>query len=190
MRPSRRWDRGFSIIEGMMASIIMLIGLLGLASLQVVGVRSTHFGKKMALASQLARDLAEQAERWNYANESAAGGRLIPLARVTTTTAALITTNWDWSGPTHGGFQYTPEYAEQADAATHPSALGAWTGLTAAALDTDLHRYWNVYDVDLLGTGSPQGKLVQILVVWLEPNLGWRQITSSVYLANPAAPLQ
>jgi len=56
MRPSRRWDRGFSIIEGMVASIIMLVGLLGLASLQVVGVRSTHFGKKMALASQLARD--------------------------------------------------------------------------------------------------------------------------------------
>ena len=190
MKGARRWERGFSIIEGMVAAIIMLIGLLGLASLQVVGVRSTHFGKKMALASQLAHDLAEQAERWNYSAESATGGRLIPLSMVTSTTAAQITTNWDWSGSLHAGFQYTPEYAEQNDTATHPSALGAWTGLAAAALDTDLHRYWNVYDVDLLGTGNAQGKLVQILVVWLEPNLGWRQITSSVFLANPAAALQ
>jgi hypothetical protein len=115
---------------------------------------------------------------------------LISLALVTSTTAPLITTNWDWTGSRHAGSQYTPEYAEQADTATHPSALGAWTGLTAAALDPDLHRYWNVYDVDLLGTGSAQGKLVQILVVWREPNLGWRQITSSVFVVNPAAALQ
>lgn len=187
---ARRWDRGFSIIEGMMAAVIMLVGLLGLASLQVVGVRATHFGKKMALASQLAHDLAQQAERWNYATESAAGGRLISLGLITSTTAAQVTTNWDWSGTTHAGFQYTPEYAEQTDPATHPSALGAWTGLTAASLDPDLHRYWNVYDVDLLATGSAQGKLVQILVVWKEPNLGWRQIASSVYVTNPAAALQ
>ena len=190
MTPSRKWDRGFSIIEGMMAALIMLVGLLGLASLQVVGVRSTHFAKKMALASQFARDLAEQAERWNYATESIAGGRLVALSQVTSTTAAAITSTWDWAGDNHVGNLYTPEYAEQADTATNPSALGAWTGLTAAALDPDLHRYWNVYDVDLLGTGAAQGKLVQILVVWKEPNLGWRQITTSVFLTNPAAALQ
>lgn len=190
MRSPRHWDRGFSIIEGMVASIIMLVGLLGLASLQVVGVRSTHFGKKMALASQLARDLSEQAERWNYAKESAAGGRLVALSKVTSTTAPAITSTWDWSGANHNGFAYVPEYAEQNDTATYASALGAWTGLTAAALDPDLHRFWNVYDVDLLGTGTAQGKLVQILVVWKEPNLGWRQVTSSVYLTNPAAALQ
>ena len=190
MTDPRRGERGFSIIEGLVAAVIMLVGLLGLASLQIVGVRATHFGKKMAFASQLALDLAQQAERWNYAAESAPGGRLIPLALVTSTSAASVQATWDWSGATHSGFQYTPEYAEQNDAATYRSALGAWSGLSAVALDPDLRRYWNVYDVDLLNTGNAQGKLVQIIVVWKEPNLGWRQITSSVYLSNPAAALQ
>ena len=37
----RRADRGFSIIEGMVSMVIMLVGLLGLASLHVVFVETS-----------------------------------------------------------------------------------------------------------------------------------------------------
>src|SRR5205823_5920150 len=49
--------RGFTMIEALVSLVVMLIGLLGLASLQVVGVRSNHFGRKMAIASVLMHDL-------------------------------------------------------------------------------------------------------------------------------------
>jgi len=64
----RNHRRGFSTIEAMTASAVLLVGLLGLASLQVVGVRSNHFGRDLAQASSLAQDLAENIQRWDYAD--------------------------------------------------------------------------------------------------------------------------
>ena len=54
MSCSRHMDRGFSLIEALVASMVMLIGLLGLAGLQVVGMRANNLGKRMAQASLLA----------------------------------------------------------------------------------------------------------------------------------------
>src|SRR5205807_6825719 len=72
--PMRRHDRGFSLIEAMMASIIMLIGLLGLAGLQIVGMRANNIGKRMSQASLLAQDLAQNMQIWAYADNRLQSG--------------------------------------------------------------------------------------------------------------------
>jgi hypothetical protein len=45
-------------------------------------------------------------------------------------------------------------------------------------------RYWNVYTYN---DGTSNGLYVQIFVRWMEPSLGYRQITSVTFKANPAA---
>jgi prepilin-type N-terminal cleavage/methylation domain-containing protein len=190
-----RAPRGFTLLEAMIALAVMAIGLLGLASLQVVGVRANHLGRKMALASALMRDLAESVQRWDYADARLAGPRPI----VTSTTDATITSRWDMGRAATAS--YTADYAEQAaDAnATNQGQLTAanYTGLLATRVDPDygaaatvpvgVKRYWNVFTLDVSGSGSAQGKLVQIIVRWREPGVGMRQITGSTFRPNPAA---
>jgi prepilin-type N-terminal cleavage/methylation domain-containing protein len=194
-RHQDRARRGFTILEAMIALVVMAIGLLGLASLQVVGVRANHFGRKMALASSLVRDLADNVQRWDYGDARLATPRPV----VTSTTDSSITTRWDMGRATAAG--YTADYAEQAgDAnATNQGQLTGtnYDGLLATRIDPDyattstvpvgVKRYWNVFSLDVSGSGSSQGKLVQIIVRWREPGLGMRQITGSTFRPNPAA---
>jgi prepilin-type N-terminal cleavage/methylation domain-containing protein len=190
-----RARRGFTLIEALIALAVMAIGLLGLASLQVVGVRANHFGRKMALASALVRDLADTVQRWDYGDARLAAPRPI----VTSTTDTTITSRWDMGRATTAS--YTADYAEQAgDAnATNQGQLTAvnYDGLLATRIDPDyadaatvpvgVKRYWNVFTVDVSGSGASQGKLVQIIVRWREPGLGMRQIAGSTFRPNPAA---
>jgi type IV pilus modification protein PilV len=187
--------RGFTMIEALVSLVVMLIGLLGLASLQVVGVRSNHFGRKMAVASVLMHDLADSVQRWDYSDARLSA----PRAIVTSTTDSTITSRWDMGRGTTAS--YTADYAEQAADANATSqgqlTTANYTGLLAANADHDyadpttaalgIKRYWNVFTVDVTGGGTAQGKLVQIIVRWKEPGLGMRQITGSTFRPNPAA---
>ena len=42
------------------------------------------------------------------------------------------------------------------------------------------------YAVDATGSGTPGGKLVQIIVRWNEPQVGWHQIVVTTFKRNPA----
>ena len=46
-------------------------------------------------------------------------------------------------------------------------------------------RYWNVFLIDLNGSGAAQGTLVQVIVRWKEPNFGYRQVNTSFYKYDP-----
>jgi len=50
----------------------------------------------------------------------------------------------------------------------------------------DFTRYWNVYAIDLTGSGTPSGKLIQVIVRWNEPNVGWHQLAMTTFKRNPA----
>jgi type IV pilus modification protein PilV len=180
--------RGFTIIESFVALTVLAVGLLGLAALQIVAARSNNFGRRLAQASQLARDLAENVERWDF-NDS----RLAALQNVSSTTDPAITSRWDLGRAATIPSTSAPQFGEvPGDTnATNPGALGTnYTGLSGDVTGTgvyDFNRYWTVYGLDLNSTGTPQGKLVQIVVRWKEPRLGERQITLSTYKPNPAA---
>ena len=203
IRPMRRrHDRGFSLVEAMVASVVMLIGLLGLAGLQVTGMRANNLGKRMAQASLLAQDLVENMKVWQYAD-----ARLSPQGGATPAhtglysdtnhadvakfwdlrnTAALVT-NVDGSSVT---FDYTdgPAGAAQVNqlAANYEGFLSPVDPTLPAGEQTIFQRYWNVFLVDLSGSGSAQGKLVQVVVRWKEPNFGYRQVTTSFFRYDPS----
>ena len=200
LREPCKADRGFSIIEAMIASIVMLVGLLGLAALQVVGVRSNHFGKHMTQASQLAQDFIENIGRWDY-NDA----RLTPTVvrgwsvQNTVSTAALDN-EWDMgrgATATHtDGSAYTADFSEGTTNASKTAALSAafctpncpYTGLSSDVDGDgvlDYERYWNVWTTSFDGGLSNTGKLIQVIVRWKEPVLGYRQISASTFKEIP-----
>jgi Tfp pilus assembly protein PilV len=178
-RPQNRAsERGTSLIESMIAMAIVLVGLLGFASLQIVTSRVNHFNKRMAQASAMATDMAENVMRWSYADS-----RLSPsgMATINSTTDASLVSKWDLGRAT------TPAYTVQFSEAA--GNLGTDYQGIAADVDGDgsaeFTRYWNVYAANFGGTPAANGKLVQIIVRWKEPGFGYRQVTTVAYKPNP-----
>lgn len=201
--PRRRAiDRGFSLVESMVASVVMLIGLLGLAGLQVTGMRANNLGKRMAQASLLAQDLVQNMRVWQYTD-----ARLTPQAAATPahtgtysdTNHAHVAKYWDLRNTpdlisnVDGSavtFDYTdgPAGAALVDqlAANYEGVLSPVDLSLPAGEQTVFQRYWNVFQVDLSGSGTAQGKLVQVVVRWKEPNFGYRQVTTSFFKYDPS----
>jgi type IV pilus assembly protein PilV len=57
---------GFTIIEVMIALVILAVGLLALATMQIVSIRSNAFSSEMTYATMLAQDRLEQIRNMDY----------------------------------------------------------------------------------------------------------------------------
>ena len=53
-------QRGFTLVEVMVALVIFSVSLLGLAALQTSALRNSHMANQNTVATQLARDMAER----------------------------------------------------------------------------------------------------------------------------------
>ena len=205
MTPARRHaraQRGFSMIEALIAAIVMLVGLLGLASLQIVGVRSNHFGRHMTQGSQLAQDLIENMQRWDYNDQ-----RLTPAVQRTWTvtnapSTAAVDKEWDMGrgvSATHtDGTSYTADFTDGTTNAGKTAALDAAfctpnpPGCTYIGMSGDVdgdgvldyQRYWNVWTTSFDGS-TTTGKFIQVIVRWKEPVLGYRQTSASTFKEIP-----
>lgn len=58
-RPTRR-QAGFSLLEVLIATLVLSVGLLGLAGLQIAGMKTTHNSYQMQQATWLVHDLLER----------------------------------------------------------------------------------------------------------------------------------
>ena len=58
--------RGFTLLEVMIALVILSIGLLGLAGLQIVATRSNSFSNQMTVGITLAQDKLEELRNLSY----------------------------------------------------------------------------------------------------------------------------
>jgi hypothetical protein len=100
--------------------------------------------------------------------------------------AALVST-LDGTGLT---FDYTDGSAGAAQvnqlAANYGGVLSPVDSTLPAGEQTVFQRYWNVFLVDLTSSGTPQGKLVQVVVRWKEPKFGYRQVSTSFYKYDPS----
>ena len=65
-----RDSRGFTLLEVMITTVILAVGLLGLASLQIVAIKGNSFGQQMSVASTLAQNRLEQLRRTEYSSLS------------------------------------------------------------------------------------------------------------------------
>lgn len=183
-RSPRTSARGFTLIEAMISMAVLLVSALALASMQVMGTRTNRLGDRMVQASALATGFGDSIQLWAYDDP-----RLNMLTTVTDTNDPAIASKWDLGSAAATG--YTVEYSDLAGDtnATNPGALGAtYRGLSADVDRTapnDFIRYWNVYGINLTGGAGEDGKLIQIIVRWKEPGVGWHQVTQSTYKRNP-----
>ena len=188
-----------------MASVIMLIGLLGLAGLQVIGARANNVGKRMAQASLLAQDLVQNMSTiWAYTDSRLTAVNNC-VSACTDTNVAAVTQYWDTGrGPSPSvkfdyadcgdatGANNVDQFSGAAGTQTYYEGVQSPTdatlnaAVTYGATQKIFCRYWNVFNIDLGGTGQVQGKLVQVVVRWFEPGLGgYRQVTTSFFKYDP-----
>ena len=86
-KPTRQTARGFTLIEVMVALIIISIGMLGIAKMQGLALSSTNASRSRALASIEASSLAS-AMQANRAYWSASGS--LPGTITVTTSAGVV----------------------------------------------------------------------------------------------------
>jgi type IV pilus assembly protein PilV len=55
--------KGFTLLEVMIALVILAVGLLGLASLQIMAIKGNSYGQQLTVASTLAQNQLEQLRR-------------------------------------------------------------------------------------------------------------------------------
>jgi Tfp pilus assembly protein PilV len=178
--------RGFTLVEALVASGILLVALAALLPLQVVGARMNRYSERTLDATLLATDLSENIARWNYSDT-----RLASLSTVNSFSNSAIAAGWDMGSSDKAS--HVAEFSDSPTADQNASTYNA-LGTTYQGLSSDVdgdgrpdfNRYWNVYDIDLAGTGTPSGKLVQIIVRWNEPNVGWHQVAVTTFKRNPA----
>jgi len=110
--------KGFTLLEVMISLVILAIGLLGLASLQVMAIKGNSFGQQMTVASTMAQNQLEQLRRSTLANgtfnDSVTDQNGITYARSWTITldspqagANTVVITITWSGPTGQGGEAT-----------------------------------------------------------------------------------
>ena len=183
LRPA---PRGFTMIEAMVASAILMIALSALLPLQVMGARMNRWSERTLDATFLATDLSENIARWSYSDS-----RLTALSTVSSLTDSTVTASWDMGTSDRAKVraEYSDSHKADQNATTYAGLGTTYQGLSSDVDGDgkpDFTRYWNVYAVDLIGSGTPSGKLVQVIVRWKDPNVGWRQVAVTTFKRNPA----
>jgi type IV pilus assembly protein PilV len=106
--------RGFTLLEVMIALVILAIGLLGLAGLQIIAIKGNSFGQQMTVASTLAQNQLEEL-RENAGSLSDGNDTVTDQNGITYTRNWVVATNQpqanmdtvnitvSWTGPTGSG---------------------------------------------------------------------------------------
>ncbi len=111
-------SRGFTLLEVMITVVILAIGLLGLASLQVMAIKGNSFGQQMTVASTLAQNQLEQLRRTTgtlvNGNDTVTDQNGVAYTRTWTVTpnvpqtgASTVIITITWTGPTGQGAEAT-----------------------------------------------------------------------------------
>lgn len=145
MSPSKQ-QQGFSMIEVLVTMVILAIGLLGTAGLQIASVRNTQVAAQRSIATQQAYDIAERI-RANLGRPVAIGGAA--------------------GGAVNGSY-------DNLDAST-PAAPGCNPCTPAQQAVAD-HSAWNAANARMLpnGSGTVVGSWAtgyNVTLFWDEPNV-------------------
>lgn len=106
--------KGFTLLEVMIALVILAVGLLGLASLQIMAIKGNSYGQQMTVASTMAQNQLEQLRRatggLTNGNDAVTDQNGITYTRSWTVTpnspqsgASTVLVTISWTGPTGTG---------------------------------------------------------------------------------------
>lgn len=166
-----RAARGLTLVEAMIAMVVMLIAAVGMLGLHVQGQRMNSNALHILRATAIAQDLANQMSLWPYGDPR--------LANANTTNDAVI------GDP---GFAFEAVGAPPADHGEADLTLGGtvWNGIPGADLAAaGYERYWNVsYVDDSNGNGIPDAVRIAVVVRWPSGG-GFRRVVLLSVKSNP-----
>lgn len=167
-------EAGYTLIEVMIAMVLLLIGAVGLLGLASQGNAMNADGRRMTRATAIAQDLVANVELWAYDD-----------ARLANRTTANDTDLGDADGV------FETEATPVADHGEADLALGGpWLGIPASELTAGgFQRYWNVAEIDdWNANGIRDMKRIAVVVRWPHGS-AWRRIVLFSTKINPAESL-
>jgi Tfp pilus assembly protein PilV len=165
-------SRGFTIVEAIMAMMLLVIGAVGVLSLVTQSVRMNGDSRKTTRATAIAQDLVANIGLWAYTD-----------ARLVNTTDLNDADIGDASLTFESATTPVTDHAE-ADL----TANGAvWLGVPASELAVGgYQRFVNVSEGDdWNGNGTPDLKRIAVIVRWPQ-GAGFRRIVLFTSKVNPA----
>jgi len=103
-------NNGFTLIEIMIAILILVIALFGVAGVTVSVIKGNAFGKEVTSATTLAQDKMEELKNTAYGSIASGGDTDSIYARtwavtsdspIAGTTTIVVTVSWNRGGNTH-----------------------------------------------------------------------------------------
>jgi len=170
---ARSNERGLTLIEAMVALVVMLIGAVGMLGLHSHGQRMNGDGLRITRAAAIAQDLVNQIELWPYgdprlANANLANDLVVGDPDFAFEGTGAVPFDYDETGLTLGGT--------------------TWLGIPRADLQAaGYQRYWNVSyaGVDSNNNGVPDAVRIAVVVRWPSAP-GFRRIVFLSVKPNPA----
>ena len=174
----RRHERAFSLIEAMVAMIVLLVGATGMMSLHSTGLRIQSEAREITRATAIAQDLMSQMQNWDYADPRLSNGN--------TTNDRDVGDD----GQLFVAYGTTPPF-DHAEADLAPMGT-AWTGIPTEGLAVGgFERYWNVSTsnadgtpIDSNGNGLVDGMHLAAIVRWQQGGI-WHRVVLHGYKVNP-----
>jgi type IV pilus assembly protein PilV len=87
------FDEGFTLVELMITLVILSVGLIALAGLQITAVKANAFSKRMTAAIAVAEARIEQLKDMPYANVQSESPTQVVAASMNFTRQVTVTTN-------------------------------------------------------------------------------------------------
>jgi prepilin-type N-terminal cleavage/methylation domain-containing protein len=174
-----RTPRGFTLVEVLIAILVLMIGATGVMSLFSQGQRIHGDARHMTRATAIAQDLLAVIEQWPYDDQSAGAGVLFNAQPGNDANIGDV------------GYHFETSVDPVADGlADHGEAdipTVGFTGLPAAALGTDYQRFWNIA-VPTNASGGIDAIHVAVVVRWRAGlgGTGWHRLVLLSVKPNPA----
>jgi type II secretory pathway pseudopilin PulG len=176
--PSHRSERGTTLIESMVAMVILLVGALGMMSLHSTGLRLQGESREITRATAIAQDLMNQIQAWEYAD--------VRLAEVNGANNLDVGDD----AQLFNVYGTIPPF-DHAEADLTAGGAG-WTGIPTADLSVGgFERYWNVTTlnpdgsvIDSGGNGLVDGMHIAVIVRWPQGG-SWHRVVLHGFKVNP-----
>ena len=180
IRGAARAQRGSSLVEVIIAMALTMVGAVGVANLNNMGLRYVGDGRRMTRAVAIAEDLASQISMWGYTDARLSNGNA---------------SNDDDLGDTGFALERTATSGVTALVDHVEADLGAgWQGIPAADLVAGgYERFWNVSFNDPSTPGTlldanantvADGMRIAVIVRWPQGS-GFRRVVVYVTKPNP-----